>query len=69
MRVVDVKTSEVSEPRACIVQRTDWDSLLRDAQVKLAALRKFEMENVKEDDDLSFQCSGVSWRMSLFNLS
>lgn len=63
MRVVDVKTSEplneVSEPRACIVQRTDWDSLLRDAQVKLAAFRKFEMENVKEGDDLSFQCSGV----------
>jgi len=63
MRVVDAKLPEplnkVPEPRECIVQRTYWGSLLRDAKVKLAAFRKFEMENVKEGDDLSFQCSGI----------
>ena len=38
---------------------------LSKAKVKLAAFRKFEMENVKEDDDLPLQCGS----MSLFNSS
>jgi len=41
----------------CIVYRTDWFVLLQDAKSKLAAFRKFEKENVKEDEDLSFKCS------------
>lgn len=40
----------------CIVHRTNWDELLRDSKIKLAAFRKFEKENVKEGEDLSFTC-------------
>lgn len=60
MRIVDAKTSltlnELCEPCSCIVQQTDWDPLLEDAKTKLATYRKFEKENVEEDEVLTFSC-------------
>jgi hypothetical protein len=62
MAVVDSRSrkqlEEMPEPCSCIVERVDWKGLLEDAKVKLEAFRKFEMENVGQDDKLSFSCFG-----------
>eukprot|EP00585_Thalassiosira_rotula_P012707 CAMPEP_0196131220 /NCGR_PEP_ID=MMETSP0910-20130528/1319_1 /TAXON_ID=49265 /ORGANISM="Thalassiosira rotula, Strain GSO102" /LENGTH=281 /DNA_ID=CAMNT_0041390669 /DNA_START=102 /DNA_END=947 /DNA_ORIENTATION=+ len=50
---------EVVDPGACVIQQTDWDMLLRGAQVKLAAFRKFESEHFEQGNDLTFRCRGV----------
>ncbi len=68
MAVVDAKSSKTFEetpsPCACIVRRVDWDYVLRDAQEKLEAFRKFERENpMTPDDESPFQCkSGLCYR-------
>jgi len=66
MAVVDAKSSKTFEETpslcACIVKRVDWDCVLRDAQEKLEAFRKFEREN-PQDDEFTFQCrSGLCSR-------
>jgi hypothetical protein len=49
-----------SQRCGCIVHRTNWDELLRDSKIKLAAFRKFEKESIEEGENLSFTCrSGV----------
>lgn len=62
MSVVDARSyrplNELPEPCSCIVQRVDWDTLLEDAKRKLEAFRKFEMENVGPEDNLTFGCFG-----------
>ena len=55
-----VPSEDHSQRCGCIVHRTNWDELLRDSTIKLAAFRKFEKENIKEGENLSFACqSGV----------
>lgn len=55
-----VPSEDHSQRCGCIVHRTNWDELLRDSKIKLAAFRKFEKENLKEGENLSFTCkSGV----------
>lgn len=46
-------------PCQCVVEKVDWDALLLDAKNKLEAFRRFERENVREDDRLGFRCG---WR-------
>jgi hypothetical protein len=61
MRIVDAKRciplDEISEPSGCLVQQSNWDWLLEDAKMKLARFRRFEMEQVTEDDHLTFSCN------------
>ena len=55
-----VPSEDHSQRCGCIVHRTNWDELLQDSKIKLAAFRKFEKENLKEGENLSFTCkSGV----------
>lgn len=61
MTVVDSKTvyslEELPERcNGCVIKTSDWNLLLKDAKEKLAAYRKFEKENVREGEDLSFSC-------------
>jgi hypothetical protein len=46
-------------PCQCVVEKVDWDALLLDAKNKLEAFRRFERENIGEDDQLGFRCG---WR-------
>ncbi len=66
MAVVDAKSSitfeETPQPCACIVNRVDWDHLLRDAKEKLDAFHKLERES-SMPPGLTFQCrSGSCYR-------
>ncbi len=63
MAVVDAKSSktfeETPQPCACIVNRVDWDHLLRDAKEKLDAFNKLERESSKSPGS-TFQCRSGS---------
>lgn len=65
MATIDSKSSSAGPnlsnpyPCQCVVEDVDWDALLLDAKNKLEAFRKFEKENIGEEERLGFSCC---WR-------